>query len=353
MTTNAPTWRSLSKFAGYPVLKRTEARRQYRRWLAKFGHERSWIQEKDGRWHVVYRQIEGGGRALPAFVASYLEDAKDRTVHSTFRNVRTHLGRFCEWCRDTGIRHLSDITRRHVEAWGKSLPDHLSATSRKRHLESVRAALNRAVDWDLLDANPAARVKMPINRATFQRRALTGDEISVIETQWESPVRQWAMLCLWAGLRRGEATYLAWDDVDLEGQVLAITAKLEFGFSPKGTRYREGAPDLVPLVPWLASELAGLPREGRFVFDSGDDTPLRSPDRWWYHVRKAARRFDMSDDVRPHTLRHTFATQLALAGVSRSVIHHITRHLDAATTDRYIHPTIDDAKREIAKLPNR
>jgi integrase len=52
----------------------------------------------------------------------------------------------------------------------------------------------------------------------------------------------------------------------------------------------------------------------------------------------------------PHVLRHTFATMLHKKDVSPLTIQMLMGHSDLKTTQRYIHPTIDDLIRGIDKI---
>ena len=342
-------WKSLSLLAGRPITTARDAVKAHRAWMIQTGQGASSIHEKRGRWYVVYNVGAGHSGRLNAFLIEYLEDRRENTTWDTFRNVRRHLTVFGEWCQANSIRNLSDLTRRHIDHFGSWLPGTMGATTRRRYLESVRAALNTAVDWDYLGANPAARIKMPVNRQTRQARALTDSEIHRIQTDWAYPDREFAMLGMWAGLRRREIVYLAWDDIDFDATTIAVTAKPEFHHAPKGVRYREGQPDLIPLVPWLADALAGIVHEHRFVFDNGADRPMFHHNTWWCRFHRAYEASGIPN-AHVHTLRHTFATKLALSGVSRAVLPHLARHLDATTTDRYTHVLLSDARREIAKL---
>jgi site-specific recombinase XerD len=53
----------------------------------------------------------------------------------------------------------------------------------------------------------------------------------------------------------------------------------------------------------------------------------------WAHIRKAAG----IPDVRPHDLRHSFASSIASSGFDLPVIGKLLGHLSPATTKRYAH----------------
>jgi integrase len=304
----------------------------------------------------VWRDGQGAQRQVQVFVDRFLQDAKPRVSVTRYRALDLSCRRFVDYCREHKIGAIDDIGRRDVDAYENWLPAHLSPPSRRKHLEDLRTALNVALDWELIRANPATRFKVRPDYRTKERRALEPDEIRIIQG-WPDPERLYAMLGIWAGLRRAEAAYLAWADIDLDRREITLTAKPALGHSPKGTRYRDGRPDRIPMVPWLAESLALWRRTNSvqngqtlsYVFDKGDGRPLRTPNRWREIIK---RRLETSGihDITIHSFRHSFITMLARAGVNRAVMPSIARHLDATTTDRYVHMELADAHREIRKL---
>lgn len=346
-------WRSLSKWANRPVVSKREAENLHQRWIAESGIHPSSLHLVRGHWYVIYGAKSS--RAILQFTEDYLADLQSRVTAETMRVTKYYLRTWGEFCAGQRIAKLSDLNRKHIEQFRDSLT--VEPSSRRRHLQAIRAALNIAVDWDLIEYNPAQRVKMPVDRTTYEPRILSDREIRIVQTDWPTPVREWAMLGIWAGLRRRELVYIAWSDIDMGDSKIAVTAKPEFDFQPKGTRYRDGRPDQIPLVPWLGDALESYRNvvsgektpAPRFVFDSGSNAPLWHPDTWYKKVRRLAKSSGMHD-LTPHVFRHTFCTKLALAGVNRSVMPTLARHLDPQTTDRYIHASFADARREIAKL---
>jgi len=56
-------------------------------------------------------------------------------------------------------------------------------------------------------------------------------------------------------------------------------------------------------------------------------------------------------DVTLHTLRHTFASQLVMAGVALKEVQELMGHQSFETTIQYVHLSEDHVKRQVLKLP--
>jgi len=69
----------------------------------------------------------------------------------------------------------------------------------------------------------------------------------------------------------------------------------------------------------------------------------------WAVLRQAARRAGITDDVSPHTLRHSFATHLLAGGADVRVVQELLGHASVTTTQIYTHVT-PDSLREVYAL---
>lgn len=152
-------------------------------------------------------------------------------------------------------------------------------------------------------------------------------------------------LLLLTGMRSDEAFTMTWQQVDFgSGTVRVGRAKTR-----KGTgRIIPFAPDLRAILErhkhdWTL--LLGTPEPAHYLFPWGSPPsdpcrPVTTVKTSWAKLRRAA-----GVQCRLHDLRHTFATQLAEAGVPESTMLALMGHMSRAMLERYSHIRMA-AKRE-------
>ena len=139
-------------------------------------------------------------------------------------------------------------------------------------------------------------------------------------------------LMLDTGLRLSEATHLHWKDVDLNsGKVMVRRGK-----GAKDRTLWTGENNLAALVAWRdrqASECAGSPQ---IVFTTKEGGKL-DPSYVRKMVKRYARKAGIEKTVSPHTLRHTFATDLYRETTNIRLTQKALGHENLATTQIYTH----------------
>ncbi len=141
------------------------------------------------------------------------------------------------------------------------------------------------------------------------------------------------LLMLLGGLRAAEVRSLRLADVDMGLRQVKVTGK--------GSKQR-----VVPVDPAFFTELASYLRVER---PPGLATPecfvvLRGPSAGGALTEAGLRRIFRTHRsrsgavrVRPHRLRHTFASELAAAGIDLLVLRELMGHVHAETTAAYVH----------------
>ncbi|MEQ9308059.1 MAG: site-specific integrase [Balneolaceae bacterium] len=142
-----------------------------------------------------------------------------------------------------------------------------------------------------------------------------------------------------AGLRMGEMTGLKIGDIDSEGMRIWIR-------SGKGDKDRISV--LSPQLLELLRKYFTKYRPKKFLFEGADGNPYSASS-----VRKILQRSvakaGIAKSVRPHTLRHSFATHLLENGTNLRYIQTLLGHTSAKTTEIYTH--VSTKKLEEVKSP--
>lgn len=234
-------------------------------------------------------------------------------------------GMLRSWKAHFGDLLVKDLSPERIEAYlGRRMDEGSSASTRNRHLTMLKAMLNKAVAWELLPENPAAKIGT-LREHGRRTRFLDEEEIERLLQACADGFRPIVLTALHSGMRRGEILNLRWGDVNLQARILTVQ------------RSKSGKKRNIPLDDTLFQTLRELP--SRFakgcVFPSptNADEPVQEIKR---QIRNAFRRAGL-EGVRFHDLRHTFASHLVMNGVDLKTVQELLGHASLTTTQRYAH----------------
>jgi Site-specific recombinase XerD len=246
-----------------------------------------------------------------------------------------------------GRRQLRDLRPSVIQAWVRSLQEHLAASYVRVIFANVSTVLGAAVDDGLIARNPCRAGSVKIPRTEKQKvTPWPADRVAAVIDALPDRYRATAVVAAGCGLRQGEVFGLRVCDVDFlrrqlhfEQQVKLLHGKVVLD-RPKGGKTRT-----VPLPTSVAEELAAHlqrhPAQGdALVFTSREDKPInRSPfDPYIWHRALAAAGVDRSRQNGMHALRHFYASVLIDAGESVKAVAEYLGHADPGFTLRvYAH----------------
>ena len=142
------------------------------------------------------------------------------------------------------------------------------------------------------------------------------------------------------GLRRGELFGLAWADVDMDNANLTVQ-----GLGAKSGRTRH-----IPLNSEGLGTLSGWKKQCEnsegLIFVSPKGGRFDNIRTSWGKVLKAAG----IKSFRWHDLRHTFASNLVMAGVDLNTVRELLGHSDYQMTLRYAHLAPEHKADAVARL---
>ncbi|WP_251442217.1 MULTISPECIES: site-specific tyrosine recombinase XerD [unclassified Microbacterium] len=263
----------------------------------------------------------------------------------TLSAYRRDLGGYVAWLGEHGIDDTDAITAAIVAEFAAERAAAVpppAASSLARLQSSVRGWHRFLAREGIAEADPSARLRPPRQPRRLPK-ALTIDQVErlLAAPSAEEPlgIRDRALLeLLYAtGARVSEAVSLDVDDLAL-GDVLRLRGKgSKERIVPVGS-YARAAIDayLTRVRPTLAS----TGRASAKLFLGARGAPL-SRQSAWLIIRAAAEHAQITAEVSPHTLRHSFATHLLQGGADVRVVQELLGHASVATTQIYTHVSVD------------
>ncbi|QYM80021.1 site-specific tyrosine recombinase XerD [Horticoccus luteus] len=255
---------------------------------------------------------------------------------NTRAGYRNDLDQCAVFLARRGASDWRQVPPGDVEAWIHSLGAGYAASSLARKLTALRMLARYLVSEKWRADNFTALLSAP-KLARRIPSTLTGDEVSRLLA---APVagdarglRDRAILELFysSGLRVSELAAVTIQQVDWENGFLRV-----FG---KGSKER-----VVPMGGKASDAIrvyleAGRPalvkaRTGSQLFLNKNGTAL-SRVALWMLVKKYAERAGITKKVKPHGLRHSFATHLLGGGADLRAIQEMLGHANIATTQIY------------------
>lgn len=250
-----------------------------------------------------------------------------------------------------GRLQLAEVRRPMVQTWIQRLE--LSPQSKKHCLNCLRSIFNFAIDQEMVDGNPADRIRLP--RMKYQERtAYTLDQIRQLGAKLRAAgksetnktakfdggfLARFALLLPLTGLRRGEALALRWRDVDLQGAVIRTRGTFDLvEMTPGKTKAAiRGIPLVDEAIAVLKEQYASTKWAGADhpVFAGRDGKPFNAASALRRVVKPIAVKMGMVD-FDWHSERHTTATILdghATPDQRRTLLGHSS----AQMTGRYTH----------------
>lgn len=233
--------------------------------------------------------------------------------------------------RSMGDKKLSEINRLMLSNFHRGLleVDGLAPSHCDMHLRFIKHALQLAVDWSMLDKNPASRFPM-YNPDTRSNDFLTEAElqrfVQTVRASKNQVIGNLILFMLSSGMRLTSALTIKYADLNMENRTISMAANRN-----KSRRLK-----VIPMGDLAAQAIlsqSATRGDSEFVWINP-----KTGDRY-KNINKA---FDVLrkkaglPTFKIHGLRRTFATTLANSGTSINVIQQLLTHASPVTTDRYI-----------------
>ncbi len=236
-----------------------------------------------------------------------------------------------------GVDLATDVTESLLESYVDWLGKQgKSPATISRCIASIKAFYAYLEKKGFVDQSPAAKLKAPKVEKQMPHILSIEDTTRLIEqASGDSPkaLRDRAMLeLLYAtGIRVTELITLKLEDVDMDNEIIVC----ESGHKTRAIPF--GGEAKVALEKYLATGRDGLlfgeNNELLFVNCSGESMSRQG---FWKIIKAYGKAAGITEEITPHTLRHSFATHLVQNGAELSAVQEMLGHSDISTTQIYV-----------------
>ena len=267
-------------------------------------------------------------------------------AHNSIIAYSADILRHMEFCAATGVYHPADVSPELVQSFFVNLKESGSGVrSRARYLAALRGFYAFAVEEGHIKKNPVAQIETPRLLQTLPRILSVAEVERLLEScrgEDALSIRDRAMLeLLYAcGLRVSELVSLKIEDYhEANGYIKTVGKGDKERIVPLGEeamdklrRYLDGGRPT--LLRGRHSSFMFLNRSARGLTRQG----------FWKIIKRRALQADISKNVTPHSLRHSFATHLLENGADLRIVQVLLGHADISTTQIYTHVTREHLK---------
>lgn len=296
-----------------------------------------------------------------AVTRTFLNDWSDRAERTkssaTAARYKGTIKKFLESLGPKAEAALADITPQDVQKFvSNRLEGGRNATTVMVDLKTLNAPFALAMRQGLILTNPVPAADAP-KAEKESREPFTWEQVGKLikhaEGEWKTAI----MLGAFTGQRLGDCTSLTWDCVDLEKQQLR--------FRPQKTRNKKR--DLIlPIHPDLEKHLMDLPEQkgqplcpdlskakigGRSGLSRQFQGIMKKAKIEGHSIQAGGEEGRVFNKLSFHSLRHTYVSQLANAGIAPDVRQLLSGHADDKSHAVYTHTKLDTLRKAIETLP--
>ncbi len=281
---------------------------------------------------------------------------------STLDSKRIVWMGFARWMEQNHIEigHLAEVTETAVAEYLAEFRCHHSASTYNGHVCVLREIFRVLADKAGVMHDPWAGVCLRADDSV-SRRELSLDEVGRLYEAASKEGLEWKLLLMtgiYTGMRLGDCCRLSWDCVNLERSVIQIIPE-------KTKKHMHGRPITIPVHAELSALLSLTPVEERKGFVNPPIAESYSKSKWRLDegLRRIFKAANITMSIRVdgrcrksvvasfHSLRHTFVSISANAGVPLPVVQSIVGHCSTAMTRHYYHENEAVLRQAVDAIP--
>lgn len=272
------------------------------------------------------------------FAKEYLQWAKANKKPSSYDR---ELSRMRQVNTEFESKTLREITTWQIEKYKAKRKEEIKPASVNREIALLKHMFTKAIEWSKVKENPAKKVKL-LKGEVKRVRFLMPDQVQAILSNCADHLRPIVTVAVHTGMRKGEILRLRRDQVNFAQGIISI-------LDTKNHERRD-----IPMNGTVKDTLKAIEDKGPYFFCNGDGKTFANVRRSF----ETALRKSGIEDFRFHDLRHTFASNLVMAGKDLNTVRELLGHKDLTMTLRYAHlapnlkkAAVDDLDRILSLNP--
>ena len=266
----------------------------------------------------------------------YLHNVK-QVSHNTEISYKQDLKMAAGYFEENDIKDPLAATATNLNSYMIYLEkEGFSPATVSRKVAALRSFYRYMLDMKQIETDPTTELHPP----KVEKKApviLSVDEVDKLLSQPDTTtmkgLRDKAMLeLLYAtGIRVSELINLQLSDVDIKRSFLICREKNKERWIPFGEKTRQA----LNLYLKHAREVLLKGHENEFLFTNCSGNPM-SRQGFWKVLKGYAADIGITEDITPHTLRHSFAAHLVQNGADLKSVQEMLGHSDISTTAMYV-----------------
>ncbi len=253
------------------------------------------------------------------FAKEYLQWAKANKKPSSHRRDLTSM---IQLNNEFETKDMQEITTWQIEKYKVERKEKYNPATVNREMALLKHLFSKAIEWGKMKENPAKKIKF-FKGVAKRVRFLMPKEVRRLLSNCADFLKPIVIVAVHTGMRRGEILGLKWDQVDLVQRIITI-------LDTKNHERKD-----IPMDETVRTLLLNLERRGEFVFSTASGNPFNGT-TIHYAFHDAMEKSGITD-FRFHDLRHTFVSNLVMAGVKIEKVQKLLGHKMLTMTQRYAH----------------
>ena len=267
--------------------------------------------------------------------SEYMKNVKkssDNTIVSYHRDLKI----FYSYIKELGISNISKVNKTNIMSYLYNLQKTNRASSTiSRNLASLRAFFSYLFLEGVITENPTIGLESPkVEKKLPEIMPLNNVELLLEqpEANDKKGIRDKAMLevLYGTGMRVTELINIHLDDVNLPLEFIKCNHNEKNRVIPLGSKAIDA------LNTYIKEVRGNLVKDSdeKCLFVNCNGSPM-TRQGFWKIIKYYAKKANISEDITPHTIRHSFAAHLVENGCDLQSLQEMLGHSDISTTQVY------------------